>query len=220
MNLPDGAAAARRFVLLFGDLFLPDVPEMLVSQWKVRIYEEDAADLSNEDFLWKDWLPSLRNAVRVVWESSDYRFKQFGVFRILEKYFAIGDRTLSHGPVYDSMEWFRNSLGPATPFELALMRLLKVPHLTRFCANPECRTPYFWAAHASQRYCSEPCAEPTQREYKRKWWNEHGNQWRRARRAKSQNRPQKNSTRIPRRRSRAEERAEKKGGKHGNRKTR
>jgi hypothetical protein len=185
----------------FADPYFSDVPQVLVTDWKIRIYEEDAADLSNDDFLWKHWLPSLRDAVRVVWKSSDHRFKHWGVFSILEKYFAIGDRSLSGGPVYDSMEFFFASLGPATPFELALMRLLSVPHSTRFCANPECGTPYFWAEHASQKYCSEPCATVAQREYKRKWWTEHGNQWRRLRaveheprRRKSIPKPKKNTS--------------------------
>jgi hypothetical protein len=220
VNLPDEAAAARRFVLRFGDRFLTDVPQNVVTQWKLRIYEEDASDLSNEDFLWKEWLPSLRDAVRVLWKSSDYRSKQFGVIRILEDYFAIGGSRLSPGPVWGSMEWFFHSLGPATPVELALMRLLNVAHLTRFCANQECKTPYFWAGTASQRYCSELCAKPAQREYKRKWWTEHGNQWRRSRRAKSRNRTQTNSTQVPRRRRRKAETPEKKGGKHGTHKTR
>jgi len=199
VNLPDEAAASRRFVLRFGDLFLRDVPQSVIWQWKLRIYEEGASDLSDEDFLCKDWLPSLRDAVRVLWKSSDYRFKQFGVFKILEDYFAIGGSRLSPSPVWASMERFFDWLGPATPFELALMRLLNIAHLTRFCSNPECRTPYFWAGTASQRYCSELCAKPAQREYKRKWWTEHGNQWRRARAAEQKQRRKKTSPRSQRR---------------------
>jgi hypothetical protein len=145
VNLTDEPAAVRRFGLRFGDLFLPDVPQGVVRQWKLRIYEEDASNLSDEDFLWKDWLRSLRDAVRVLWKSPDYRSKQFGVFRILEDYFAVGGSRLSPGPVWGTMESFFHSLGPATTFELALMHLLNVTHLTRFCANPECKTPYFWA---------------------------------------------------------------------------
>lgn len=199
VNLPDDSVAAGRFERRFGDMFLPDVPPMLITQWKGRIYEEDAADLSDNDFLWKHWLPSLRNAVRVVWKSPDYRLKHWGVFRILEKYFAIGDRSISSGPVQDSVEWLFGSLGSPIPFELALMRLLKAPQSTRFCANPDCGAPYFWAEHASQRYCSPPCGRRAQRESKRIWWEANGPEWRRARAVEQKQRRKKTSPRSQRR---------------------
>lgn len=190
VNTPDGPGL-RKFATRFPD-FLREVPRTMIREWKVRIYEDDAAELSDEEFFWRDWLPGLRDSVRAVWKSSDHRFKQWGVFRILEKYFGVGDRSLSTGPVYDDVDWISVALRPAIPFEMALTRLLKTPHLTRFCANPECEAPYFWAAHASQRYCSEPCSRTAQQQSKRIWWAEHGKEWRRKQVAK-RTRPRRKS---------------------------
>jgi hypothetical protein len=221
-NLPDQADArdVHYFKRHFGELFLPEVPWSVVDHWAIRVEEEDVVELSKDERLWKYWLVPLRNAVRVIWVSPDLRIKQWGVFRVLEKYFLVGDRSLSVGPVHDDSEWFVGHLGPPSFCESAMLQLVRFARLTKLCVNPGCQTPYFLASRQSQQYCSEPCALPAQRKSQRKWWAANGPDWRRSRRAKSQNRPQKNSTPVPRSCSRTEERVEKKGGKHGTRKTR
>ncbi len=188
-NLPDqsDAPAVRRFNLQFGQLFEPEIPRALILHWAVRGEEEDVIDLSEDERICRYWLLPLRNAVRVVWTKADLRFKQWGVFRILEKYLLVGDRSLSVGPVDDEGEWFIGSLDPPTFCENALMQLVEFATLTKFCRNPECRTPYFLATRESQKFCSGPCAKPAQRSSKRSWWAANGREWRR-RREKGQNR--------------------------------
>jgi hypothetical protein len=66
-------------------------------------------------------------------------------------------------------------------FLMVLLYASKHVHLLRYCANPECKEPYFVARRRSRTYCSSPCAEPAQREAKLKWWSDHGD----ARRKKS-----------------------------------
>ncbi len=66
-------------------------------------------------------------------------------------------------------------------FLRVLLYALKHVHLLRYCANPDCKEPYFVGGRASQVFCSEPCAMPAQREAKKRWWDEHGQAARRKR---------------------------------------
>lgn len=200
-NLPDqtDAPEVHRFKRFFGDLFLPEVPWSVVDHWAIRVEEEDVVELSKDERLWKYWLLPLRNAVRVIWVSPDLRIKQWGVFRILEKYFIVGDRSLSVGPVHDDSEWFVGHLGPPSPCENALMQLLRFARLTKLCVNPGCQTPYFLASRRSQQYCSELCALPAQRKSQRKWWAANGPDWRRSRAAEQKPGRKKTSPRSQRR---------------------
>jgi hypothetical protein len=174
-NLRSDTAALRRFKMKFEAIFLPEVPWAKVRQWATDVEEEDYPELSQDDLLWKYWLMPLRNAVRVIWEA-DPRAKQWGIFRILEKFFAVGDRSLAVGPIMEDSEWFLGPLRPPSRCELLFQHL---KGRTLRCHNSECVAPYFFAVRQSQKYCSETCAAPAQREFKRKWWAEHGNQWRR-----------------------------------------
>jgi hypothetical protein len=70
----------------------------------------------------------------------------------------------------------------ADGFLMALVYAFKHVHLLRYCANPDCKEPYFVGKRASQIFCSEPCAAPAQKEAKLKWWNDQGKAWRKARR--------------------------------------
>jgi hypothetical protein len=70
-------------------------------------------------------------------------------------------------------------------FCLALIRAFHALDRMRYCLNPECPAPYFFAKKRRQRYCTEECAGAGQRELKRAWWAEHGDAWRKAREASS-----------------------------------
>jgi hypothetical protein len=198
-NLPDqsDAPAVRRFKLHFSDFFQTEIPWTLVRHWAVRVEEEDVVDLSEDEQLWRYWLLPLRNAVRAVWVSPDLRIKQWGVFRILQKYFLVGDRSLSVGPIHDDAEWFVGSLGPPSPSESALMHLVGFAKLTKICANSECATPYFVATRRSQKHCSSPCARPAQRSSKRSWWAAKGAAWRRKRAEEQRRRSRRSATGKP-----------------------
>jgi len=175
-NFRDEHCAFRRLQLHFGRIFLPEVPLSLVREWAIRVEEEDVVELSQDEILRKYWLIPLRNAVRVLWTATDLRTKQWGIFRILEKFFAIGDRSLAVGPVRDDIEWVLGStLGPVTDCERIFERL---SGRTSVCHNSACPAPYFFAVRASQKYCSDACAAPAQREFKKKWWAKHGAHWR------------------------------------------
>ena len=47
--------------------------------------------------------------------------------------------------------------------------------LTKFCGNPECRTPYFIATRKDQKYCEHgACTTYAQRKYALGWWERKG----------------------------------------------
>ena len=71
--------------------------------------------------------------------------------------------------------------GVPDKFLMVMIYALKHVHLLRYCANPDCKEPYFVGKRASQIFCSEGCAQPAQRDAKLKWWREHGEAARRKR---------------------------------------
>jgi hypothetical protein len=187
-NLENLESAARRFALHYGAVFRDELPTSLIYNWAIRGEEEGVVDLSEDQRIWKYWLVPLRDAVRFLW-TSDLRTKQWGIFRILEKFFARGVRGLAVGPVTDDVEWFcANSLGPVTTCERIFTQLIQ---RTSICGNFDCPAPYFFARRRSQKYCSGECAAPAQREFKRKWWSEHGPKWRASRAAAHKERPRR-----------------------------
>jgi hypothetical protein len=134
--------------------------------------------------LWQ--LPSLREFVRRVWTLQDPRRRDWAVdaFRYwlytLQRDKSLEGEFLNINP--DS-NWFPQ-IPPPTPFEQALLYLVKYADKACYCRNPECPAPYFFTKRKNQRYCSESCAAPAQRDMKRKWWAEHGEEWRAARQNK------------------------------------
>jgi hypothetical protein len=178
---PDRPPAVRRLKHLFGDFFEQEIPWTRIHEWVISVEEEDAGELSRDEQLWQFWLLPLRNVVRVIWESTDDRFRRWGIFKVLEKFFSVGDRRLSVGPVHDDVEWHLGSLGPPSLCEEALTLLVRHPALTKLCANSDCQTKYFFAVRRSQKFCSDVCAIPAQRKAKNQWWAAHGPEWRRRR---------------------------------------
>ena len=120
-----------------------------------------------------DWIWSLCQSLRRVWEQPDRRTKEWGAFLLLLTTRAgAGARQVSllglDGPLPDP-----------TLFEYALLHLTREADRVRVCQNPECAVErHFFAKRRSQRYCSETCARPAQREAKRRWWADHGTTWR------------------------------------------
>jgi hypothetical protein len=195
-NLPDetDARKALYFKLHYWGFFEPEIPLETVREWAQRIEEEDFGaeeekEKKQKERLWTYWLLPLRNAVRIVWVSSDLRFRQWAIFRILEKFFLVGDPRVSTEPVLADSERFLRGLGPQpSPCEKALMLLVPHPGLTKICENSGCEDRYFWAVRQSQKFCSERCALPAVRLSKRMWWGAHGSDWRRTRKKKQQRR--------------------------------
>lgn len=136
--------------------------------------------------LWQ--LPSLRAFVRRLWTEQDARKREWAVFVVRYWLYTMGRDMSQEGEFLDinsSSDWFPQ-IPPPTPFEQALSYLVKSADRARYCPNPDCPAPYFFAKRKNQRYCSEICAAPAQREMKRKWWAEHGEEWRAARAGKKQ----------------------------------
>jgi hypothetical protein len=112
----------------------------------------------------------LRNLLRRIWIEPDLRTKRYGVFLLWKR------------SMFSSLTWVGEEipfgLPPPSPFEQAIQVLIDAAELARYCGNPECFTPYFFASRRSQKYCSDACALPAQKEFKRQWWSEHGEEWR------------------------------------------
>jgi hypothetical protein len=128
--------------------------------------------------LWELNLLGLRDLVRLAWRETDLRTKEYILFLLQQK-------ALSESYKYTVSAAFSRPLPPPNQFEQSLIYLRKSASIARFCGNPECNAPYFFAKRRSQKYCSEECAEPAQREYKRQWWAVHGEEWRAARKEAS-----------------------------------
>jgi hypothetical protein len=111
----------------------------------------------------------LRNQVRRVWIEPDLRTKRYGVF-LLWKSAMFTPNWVDHD--------IPRGLPPPTPFEQAIQLLIDDAELARYCGNPDCFAPYFFATRRNQKYCSDACSVPAQREFKRQWWAEHGEEWR------------------------------------------
>ena len=115
-----------------------------------------------------NWIWTLREQLRRVWDQPDQRTREWGVFLLLLT--TRGEA----GSRHVTLLGFPGPLPPPTPFELALLHFVKTADRARHCQNPDCVAPYFFAKRRSQKYCSEVCALPAQRAFKRQWWAEHG----------------------------------------------
>lgn len=141
-----------------------------------------------DDLLWTAEMVQVRGALRTTWRESDLRRRDWLAFRLRDQLMARADprfvRAIGviNGPAVDLID----RLPPPSPFEQAIMYLLKSADRARYCANPDCPAPYFLAKRRSQKYCSDACSKPAQKEFKRRWWDEHGDAWRKRRARKPQ----------------------------------
>jgi hypothetical protein len=144
----------------------------------------DVHDIEETKLPRKFWLLHERQRyVREVWEGEMDILK---IFLLPDKppEEVQADYEIKYWDVPIKFDWQNSVIAyePRTEFQKALYILFRHSALVKVCGNPNCSTlPYFIAAKATQRYCSEQCAELFQREWKRKWWAEHGEQWRRGR---------------------------------------
>lgn len=174
-NLRDEQAAVQRFERLWAGVFQPEVPLGLVSEWAIRGEEESVVNLPQVERQRRYWLVPLRDIVRHLWQC-DPRTKQWGIFSLLERFFAVGFRDREAGPWTANTQWHQ---GPDLPAESSCERIfICLNDRTSVCANQDCAAPYYFPVRATQKYCSEECAAPAQRKFKRTWWNEKGPAWR------------------------------------------
>jgi len=125
-----------------------------------------------------DWLLPFRDQLRAIWLTPDWRQREWRVFKLRE--------AAASPPVAASsaLIWWQTP-PEMKPVDLVLLHLLKAAERARYCANPDCPAPYFFATRRSQKYCSNNCASPAQSEFKRRWWAERGREWRAGRKAKA-----------------------------------
>jgi hypothetical protein len=171
-NLRDDAGG--RFKKLFGDLLPPAskaVFVMSLADNSFRVTTEEEIRQGEER-----GILDLRNLVRKVWIEPDLRTKRYGVF-LLWKWAMFPKGWVEQG--------IPSSLPPPSPFEQVIQLLIDAADFARYCGNPECVAPYFFASRRNQKYCSDACAKPAQKEFKRQWWAEHGEEWRAARKEAS-----------------------------------
>ncbi len=167
VNLSDDLKAAERFKVRFARF----LPWAHLRQQAVTLISEGEVppNAQRMRMIHYDELLPLRDALRSVWVTPDLATKEW---RIL----SLGSMMTFLGSVYFSAE-----PRPLTPFGQALVYFFRSASTTRYCTNPNCHTPYFFATRRGQKYCSEVCALPAQREYKRRWWRQHGSTWRKSR---------------------------------------
>jgi hypothetical protein len=171
-NLRDDAVA--RFQKRFGAL-LPQLSGVIFVTTLIDNKSREATDEEKKQSK-ELWILELRNLVRRLWIEPDLRTKRYGVF-LLWKW-----AMFSKGWVEQRIP---SSLPPPSPFEQAIQLLIDAADLVRYCGNPDCFNPYFFASRRSQKYCQDACAKPAQREFKRQWWAEHGEEWRATRKKAS-----------------------------------
>lgn len=141
---------------------------------------EAAVDIKTDNEL--PWAWAIQEAVRPIWLAPDLRIKQWGVFKFSYEVMQHTNRRFASEPgALPKDKGVVEKLPPPTPLEQILLHLLKSADRLRYCKNPECPAPYFFAKRRSQKYCADVCALPAQREFKRLWWAHNGKQWRRLR---------------------------------------
>jgi hypothetical protein len=168
-NLCDDRASVEKFVRDFSSLS----PERTVADWTAFASKPEWEQLKRSPYcpLPKE-LGQLRETLRYMWKEPDLRTRDWIAYN-LRFYELLGvDFTLLNPEVTG------RQLPPPTPFEQCVLHLRKCVDRARYCTNPSCPAPYFFARRRGQRYCSDACAVPGQREFKRRWWDEHGDKWR------------------------------------------
>ena len=186
-NLDGDLAGIRRL----NDHFPEVIPRRT---WWVRAPFESRAETSPlvkeiedklDDLQWVGEMVQVRDALRAIWREPDLRRREWLTYRLREHLMAKADSRFIQAAGVISGPEVIDRLPPPSPFEQAIMQLLKSADRARYCANPDCPAPYFLAKRRSQKYCSDICALPAQREFKRRWWDEHGKARRKARRTSS-----------------------------------
>jgi hypothetical protein len=125
-----------------------------------------------------DLLDQVQPRLRNIWKEPAPLLKEAGLMILAAAYMkecSPPQGEPDYGWATSPLEQLGLSCGGPDRFLMVLLYALKHVHLLRYCANPECKEPYFVARRGSQIYCSAPCATPAQKEAKLKWWNAHGN---------------------------------------------
>ena len=191
MSGPDVTRFVRRFTdfdlfneELFSALFTKPIKTRLLAPpiYPLACIEED------EDPVHKVVIPYLRALLRATWTEPNRRTREWAwmIFRFElarcwapggDQYLSLWNKNVTW--LGEDVQTVRLPEPPEpVPCERAFDYLLTHHNRARYCQNPICPAPYFFARRHTQRYCCEKCAQGGQKESKRKWWAEHGSDWR------------------------------------------
>jgi hypothetical protein len=191
MNGPAVSRFVRRFAdfelfneQMFSALFNKPVPTGLpTSPIYPLVYSEE-----DDDPVHRVVIPYMRALFRATWVEPNRRTREWAwaIFRS-----ELAGRWAHGGNDYlylwnSNIRWLGEDTQtvklpeppPPVPYEGAFDYLLAHHNLARYCQNPNCPAPYFFAIRHTQRYCCEKCAQGGEKESKRRWWAEHGPEWR------------------------------------------
>jgi hypothetical protein len=179
VNLPDEAVWVKRWATRNADLS----PKRTLDDW-LAFESKPEWEQRKESPFWPlpRELGQLREALRRIWKEPDIRTRDWMAYGL--RYYEL----IGLNPALVNPEVTGRPLPAPTRFEQCLLHLAKCSDRARYCANPDCIAPYFFARRRSERYCSDACAAPGQREFKRRWWAEKGNEWRRKRKSVAKSR--------------------------------
>jgi len=175
-------ATDEKRVLVFAERF----SDLLPTRTKIGALEPDKFP-STFSFLRRLLAERLQPQLRIVWREPAPLAKEAGLMMLAAAYMK-GCSPQSWTEISAFPPGVLRALAAlgvpprgADGFLMVLLYALKHVHLLRYCANPDCKEPYFVARRASQVFCSGPCAKPAQREAKKRWWDKHGEAARRKR---------------------------------------
>lgn len=134
-----------------------------------RLFDKDANFLRNR----------IQAQLRSIWKEPAPLLKKSGIMVLAASYMKECELSAEERTGDPAEEIARMLFKYPDKFLTVLIYAVEHVHLLRYCANPECKEPYFVARRGSQVYCSSPCAKPAQVQAKLKWWREHGNERRR-----------------------------------------
>ena len=163
---------ARKLEVGFEELF----PEVDLHEEASGALDALPVDAAPKQAIYKNFFDLIRNWLRRIWEDPNPRRKELHILALRD--YVNGLRKPLHQRVYRLIlvAYWGEPGDPQepTPFEQALLYLLKSYAKLRCCPHLECPARYFFALRRNQRYCSVKCAQIAEREQKRDWWNAHG----------------------------------------------
>ena len=111
-------------------------------------------------------LCELQRRVRTLWSIQDRRERHWGIVRILMDL---------HRAPHREMSKHADAFIPPPPSLLEeALAVLENSDSAKYCGNPQCAEPYFFADRPNQKYCSPECGKHGQREAKRRYWGKSG----------------------------------------------
>jgi hypothetical protein len=173
----------RQFPGFFAPNFVDDNCMLrAIADMKERLHEPALSEIERHQESHR-MIMALRNRVRVIWLMRENRAWMTTHLRRFAPQFTY------HPSVSTAAMSRTFEQRPPVPDALqqAILYIESRTQLTRHCVNPDCKTPYFFAAPGkpNQKACStNPCGVAWRKAKKQRWWEDHGTDWREKRKGK------------------------------------